>query len=58
MTVYKVKFDAAIEADKQEIYITRLASAGDDHSLLVDAEGGKRYSVDVQRREVIAESPR
>lgn len=58
LTVYKVKFDAAIEADKQEIYITRLAPAGDGHRLLVEAEGGKRYSVDVQRREVIAESPR
>lgn len=57
LTVYKVKFDTALEADKQEIYITRLAPAGDGHHLLVEAEGGRRYSVDVQRH-VAAESQR
>lgn len=58
LMVYKVKFDTAFEADKQEIYITRLAPAGDGHRLLVEAEGGRHYSVDIQRRAVIAESHR
>lgn len=58
LMVYKVKFAAALEADKQEIYITRLAPAGDGHHLLVEAEGGRRYSVDLQRHAVAAESQR
>jgi outer membrane protein assembly factor BamB len=54
LTVYEVKFDTAIEIDKQEIYITQLKAASDGKSLVVETKRGKRYRVDLQSRAVVA----
>ncbi len=53
--VYEIKYDPKLEADVQDVFISRLDSI--DGGLAVTDERGRRYLVDVATKSVRAVSP-
>jgi hypothetical protein len=52
LKVYEVHYDASMEQDKQDIFITDLSVAPDGRSLLIGTARGDRYQVDTATRKV------
>jgi hypothetical protein len=52
LRVYEIKYDADMEPDKQDIFITSLLFGSPPDRLLVEDEKGRRYSVDLKTRTV------
>jgi hypothetical protein len=52
LRVYATSYDASLEADKQDVFITRLRLRCGGECLEVDDERGRRYRVDLASRSV------
>ena len=50
--VYKITYDPAMEADKQDEFISELSASKDGRTLTVVTERGSRYRIDLATRTV------
>lgn len=58
LAVYPVRTDPDLEADKQDILITRLGLADRRRALIATDERGGRYRIDIAARAVTVQRPR
>ena len=53
--IYRVTYDRRMEGDKQDVFVTSLALAGDGRTLLIGNARGERFRLDPVTRKVSRE---
>ena len=52
LRIYPIHYDASIESDKQEVFISAMTLSGDGASILIVNEAGKRFELRLSTCEV------
>ncbi|MBI1374891.1 MAG: hypothetical protein GC159_19405 [Phycisphaera sp.] len=55
--IYRIVYNQNLEKDVQEKFITKLTASPNDGKLLIDAERGRQFTLDVKTLEVVEVKP-